>query len=228
MRWDIVPRNVASLVKGPKTTHHEWTPLDISQARQFLAACQESRLEALYVLALSTGLRRGELLGLRWEDIDLNAGTVSIKRSLQRTSTRGLVFEPPKTALSRRTIKIGANVKAALKVHRVRQLEARLAAGMRWRDTSTVFASGIGTSLDPRQLTIDFRRMLAKADLPLIRFHDLRHSSATLALSQGVHPKIVAEMLGHSRISLTLDVYSHSFPNLQAEAAEKMASVLAI
>jgi integrase len=226
-RWDLVPRNVASLVRGPKTQRHEWIPLDVDQARRFIATCHGGKLEALYILALSTGLRRGEALGLKWDDVDLDLGTISIKRSLQRTSTRGVVFEPPKTALSRRTIKIGANVKTALKTHRTRQLEARLAAGMRWQDTGSVFTTSIGTPLDPRALTIDFRRTLAKAGLPLIRFHDLRHSAATLALAQGIHPKVVAEMLGHSRISLTLDVYSHALPNLQSEAAEKMSSVLA-
>ena len=167
------------------------------------------------------------MLGLRWDDLDLATDTLAVRRSLQRTKAAGLIFEEPKTRQARRTVKLSRTLVAALRAHHKRQLETRMLAGSRWREHDLLFTTTIGTPLDPKTLGDDFARMLTKAELPHIRFHDLRHSAATLALTQGIHPKVVAEMLGHSKISLTLDVYSHALPNLQAEAAEKMASILA-
>ncbi len=226
VRWQMVPRNVAELVSGPRVQNREMQVLSPEQARAFLMACQGERLHALYLLALSTGLRRGELLALKWEDMDLDAGTLRVHRSLGRSSSQGIVIAEPKTTQGRRTVRLSSPIVAALRSHRRRQAERRLLEGSDWRDGNYLFTTGIGTPLDPRELGRDFRRMLAKAGLPSLRFHDLRHSAATIALSQGVHPKIVSEMLGHSRISLTLDVYSHSLPTLQAEAADKIAAAL--
>ena len=226
VRWQMVGRNVAEFVNGPKVRNAEMQVFSPEQARRFLAACQGERLHALYLLALSTGLRRGELLALQWNDLDLDAGTLSVRRSLGRSSAQGIVIAEPKTPQGRRTVRLSAPVVTELRVHRKRQLEQRLSAGPEWRDGGYLFTTSIGTTLDPRSLGQDFRHICEKADLRLIRFHDLRHSAATIALSQGVHPKIVSEMLGHSRISLTLDVYSHSLPTLQVEAADKIASAL--
>lgn len=228
MRWQMIARNVAELVDGPKVPHHEMHVLSPEQARTFLAACQAERLEALYLLALATGLRRGELLALKWEDIDLDAGRLSVRRALSRSCTQGILIAEPKTVQGRRTLRLSSPLAAALKAHRKRQLEQRLQTGPEWCEDGYVFTTSIGTTIDPRNLALDFRRMLAKAKLPVIRFHDLRHTAATIALSQDVHPKIVSEMLGHSRISLTLDVYSHSLPTLQVEAADKMATALGV
>ena len=156
------------------------------QARSFLVACCGERLEGLYWLALSTGLRRGELLALKWDDLDLDAGRLSVRRSLGRSSTQGIVIEEPKTRQGRRTVRISAPAVAVLRVHRKRQLEQRLQAGPQWRDTGCVFTTSIGTTIDPRNLELDFRQMLAKVPtLSAIRFHDLRHSAATIALRPG-------------------------------------------
>jgi integrase len=226
VRWQMVVRNVAELVSGPKVQNREMQVLSPEQARRFLAACAGEPLHTLYLLALSTGLRRGELLALKWDDIDLEEGRLSVRRSLGRSSTQGIVIAEPKTPQGRRSVRLSEPIVAALRAHRRRQLEQRLSAGPEWRESGYIFTTSIGTTLDPRNLGIDFKRMLTKAKLPLIRFHDLRRSAATIALSQDVHPKIVSEMLGHSRISLTLDVYSHSLPNLQTEAGDKMAAAL--
>lgn len=226
LRWQMVPRNVAQLVNSPRAQSKEMRVLSPEQARAFLTASHGEPLHAVYLLALSTGLRRGELLALKWDDIDLDKGMLSVRRSLGRSVTEGIVIAEPKTRQGRRSLHLSAQLVGALRVHRKNQLERRLQAGADWKDTGYVFTTGIGTSLDPRVIGIDFKRVLEKAELPSVRFHDLRHSAATIALSQGVHPKVVSEMLGHSRISLTLDVYSHSLPTLQAEAAERMALAL--
>jgi integrase len=225
VREDAVPRNVAALVDSPKVPHSEMKVLTPPQASALLQAAKAGRLEALYWIALTTGLRRGELLALKWEDIELERGTLSVKRSLGRANG-GIVIDAPKTAQGRRTVRLCEPAIARLRAHHKRQLEARLMNGPDWRDEGWVFTTGIGTTLDPRNLGIDFRHLLTKAELPRIRFHDLRHSAATIALSENIHPKVVSEMLGHSKISVTLDLYTHSLPNLQAEAAEKIGAAL--
>jgi len=226
MRWELLSRNVAALVRGPKIPSHEMTVWTEEQARTFLDCCDREPLGALYALALYTGLRRGELSGLRWSDVDLDAGLVTVRRSLQRTRTHGLVFEEPKTEKARRSIRLAPAVVSVLKAHRKRQAEARLAAGPLWHDGDLVFCTGIGTPLDPRGLGIDYDRMIEKSGLPRIRLHDLRHTFATIGLSKNIHPKVMSEMLGHSKIALTLDVYSHALPSLQADAADKIAEAL--
>lgn len=222
----VVSRNVASFVPGPKVRNAEMQVFNPEQARQFLATSQGEPLHALYLLALHTGLRRGELLALKWEDLDLDAGTLSVHRALGRSMTQGIVIAEPKTPQGRRTVRLAAPVVSVLRVHRKRQLEHRLMAGQEWHEQGYLSTTSRGAAIDPNALGRDFRRVCALAGLPAIRFHDLRHSAATIALSQGVHPKIVSEMLGHSRISLTLDVYSHSLPTLQVEAADKIAAAL--
>jgi len=226
MRWELLSRNVAALVRGPKIPRHEMTVWTEKQARHFLDCCDREPLGALYVLALFTGLRRGELSGLRWSDVDLDAGLVTVRRSLQRSRTRGLIFEEPKTEKARRSIRLAPAVVSALKAHRKRQAETRLAAGPLWQDGDLVFCTGIGTPLDPRNLGLDYDRMIEKSKLPRIRLHDLRHTFATIGLSKNIHPKVMSEMLGHSKIALTLDVYSHALPSLQADAADKIAEAL--
>jgi integrase len=227
VRWQMVARNVAYLVAGPRVRSREMRVLSPEHARTFLTASEGEPLHALYFLALSTGLRRGELLAVKWEDVDFEKATLSVRRSLGRSQTAGIVIDEPKTTHGRRTLHLSAPVISVLRLHRKAQLERRLLAGPKWHDAGYIFTTGVGTSLDPGVIGDDFARILAKAQLEPIRFHDLRHSAATIALSQGVHPKIVSEMLGHSRISLTLDVYSHSLPTLQAEAADKIAAALA-
>lgn len=226
LRWSMVGRNVAELVSGPRVVNAEMKVLSPEQARQFLVACRGDSLEALYWLALSTGLRRGELLALKWQDVDFERGILSVRRALGRSTSEGIVIAEPKTPQGRRTVRLSAPVIAVLRAHRKAQLERRLQAGPEWKDTDFLFTTGIGTTIDPSTLGKMFKSILEKAKLPAVRVHDMRHSAATIALSQGVHPKIVSEMLGHSKISLTLDVYSHSLPTLQVEAADRIASAL--
>jgi integrase len=223
--WDLVARNAAALAAAPPMTRSNIHPLDDEQARRFVAAARGARLEALFVLAINTGLRRGELLGVRWSDVDLDRGTLRVAQQLQRIRHR-LVFLEPKSKKSHRTLTLPASVVSALRAHRARQLEERLRAGKDWQDSGLVFTSHCGTPFDPRNLTRDFLPILKTAELPRIRFHDLRHTAATLLLMKGVQPLTVSEMLGHSSIVISLTLYGHVLPSMKREAADVMQSLL--
>jgi integrase len=191
------------------------------------------RLEALYSVALSLGLREGEALGLRWIDVDMDGRQLSIRQTLQRIggkrfcSAGTLQFVEPKTERSRRTLRMPEAVVKALRTHRARQLEERLAAGSGWIENGLVFLSTVGTPLEPRSAVLDFKRILAKAALPSnIRFHDLRHSAASLLLAQGVQLRAIMELLGHSTIALTANTYSHIMPSMIQDMADKMDLIL--
>jgi integrase len=225
VRVDQLARNVAALAKPPTMTHAEIHPLDDEQARRFLAAAREERLEALFMLAINTGMRRGELLGVRWTDIDLDQGTLRVAQQLQRIGKQ-LLFTKPKSKKSRRTITLSSSVVAALRAHRARQLEERLRAGKDWQDSGLVFVARGGTPIDPGNLDRDFKPLLTAAEVPDIRFHDLRHTAATLLLMKGVQPLTVSELLGHASITITLSLYGHVLPSMKREAAEVMQSLL--
>jgi integrase len=226
-KWNLVARNAAELVEPPRVERFRIKPLSPEQARALLEAVKGHRLQALYAVALASGLRVGEILGLRWQEVDLEHGQMAVAQALQRQKGRGLVLTQTKTDRSRRTIALPAPLITALKAHRVRQLEERLATGPRWQDAGLVFTSNVGTGLEPRNLHRSFKIMLHKAGLPdSIRFHDLRHSAASLMLAQGVPLRVVMEILGHSSISLTANTYAHVMPSLLQDAAEKMAGVL--
>lgn len=226
VRWNLIARNPCDGVTPPRPERPELRVLSQAEATAFLDATRAHPMHALYVLAVTTGMRQGELLGLRWEDLDLDAGRLAVRRSLQRRGKAGYSFSEPKTSRSRRTVLLGRRAVAALRDHRRRQLEARLAAGAGWEDQGLVFANATSGPLDPSWQTATFKAALAKAGLPAVRFHDLRHTAATLLLSRGVHPKVVSEMLGHATITLTLDTYSHLVPVLHAQAAEAMDAAL--
>lgn len=197
-----------------------------AEARSLLHAAEGDRLEALLVLALATGVRQGELLRLSWRDVDLDAGTISIRASLVPTA-RGLELLEPKTARSRRRIEIEPRVVAALRRHRAVQEMERCVAADGYQDRGLAFCSTVGTPLDRQHVTVRwFRPLLRSAGLPLVRWHDLRHSYASIALAQGVHPKVVQEALGHSTIAVTMDLYSHSVPSLGREASRTMGAAL--
>ena len=222
-RWGLVARNVADLVTPPRAERHEMQTLSPEQARAFLEAAQGDRFAALYTLALSTGMRQGELLALRWGDVALEAGTIQVCGSLEQGT---LVIAETKTGGSRRQVTLTRAAGEALRRHRIAQTEERLRAAY-WDDRGFVFCTEAGTPVDVRNLVRrSFTPLLVRAGLPRIRFHDLRHTAATLLLGQGTHPKIVADLLGHSRISTTLDLYSHVTPTMQKEAAETMDSLL--
>ncbi|MEE8507034.1 MAG: site-specific integrase [Kiloniellales bacterium] len=171
------------------------------------------------------GLRKGEVLGLKWTDVDLDKRTLTVRASLQRIGG-ALVLVEPKSRQSRRTVALPQTVIDAVRLHRARQLQERLLAGSRWQDHGLVFSTTIGTPMDTRNLTRHFRKALRNAGLPLQRFHDLRHSCASLLLAQGVHPRVVMEILGHSQISLTMNTYSHVIDKLQHDAAAQIDAVL--
>lgn len=211
MKWDLIFRNPASLVTAPTPDKKPPKTLSKSQAKTFLESVKEHRWYPIYVLAITTGMRQGEILGLRWEDVDLESGKLSVNRTVQ--NLRGQIIEgTPKTAGSRRTIALPGYTLDTLREHN----------RARGEKEGLLFSTSSGRAVSPRNVLRHFHRALEKAELPKIRFHDMRHTAATLLLQENVHPKIVQEMLGHSTISLTPDTYSHILPNIQQEAAEKM------
>jgi integrase len=226
-RLGLVQRNVATLVKAPRPARHDMHTLTPEEARRLLAVAADDRLEALYVLALTTGMRRGELLALHWADVDLEDGYVQVRYTLQHLKDGAYTFASPKTERSRRKVVLTSAAAAALRRRRTTQGEERAAAGLAWRDEDLVFTNVLGGPLRANHvLQRQFTPLLKRARLPLIRFHDLRHTAATLLLRQGIHPKIVAEMLGHSTISMTLDIYSHVIPDMQRGAAAALDRLL--
>jgi len=227
LKWELVGRNVSALVDGPRVEHKEVTVMSPDDAKTFLAATAGDRLEALYTVALAVGLRKGEALGLRWSDIDFDGATLSVRNALQRIDGELRLVEP-KSRSSRRTIALPDFAVASLRTHKARQNEERLRLGKSWQnELELVFTSTVGTPLDERAVTRHFKAMLVAAGLPESRFHDLRHSCASLLLAQGVQPRVVMETLGHSRISMTMDTYSHVLPTLQRTAATEMEQLLA-
>jgi integrase len=227
VRFNLIALNPAARVDPPKVRQEEITPFDAEQARTFLAAARGDVFEALYVLSLTCGLRMGEALGLRWSDIDLEAETLRIHRQLQRVREGGgLVFSEPKNA-SRRTIDLPQRALGALRSHRKRQIEQQLGAGAKWQDNDLVFTTTIGTAVDAQNVVNrHFKPLLKRAGLPDIRWHDLRHTCATLLLSRGTHPTFVQKLLGHASVQLTLDRYSHWMPSMGRNTADGIDEAL--
>lgn len=218
----LLARNVCDLVDAPKIVKSEMKTLDREQAQRLLDAAKGHKLELLLMLAITTGMRQGELLGLRWSDIDMERGTLSVRRTIKRVGKYGILEMEPKTAKARRQILLPAFILAMLRKHETKQNEMREAAGDNWQNKGTVFCSDTGGYLEGQRLHKPFKKLLEKAGLPDMRFHDLRHSSATLLLAMNVHPKIVQELLGHSNITTTLNTYSHVLPSMHQEATQKM------
>ena len=219
VKWGLVARNVANAVDPPKPQRKEMSTLDSEGVARFVRAAQKSPYLALFTLAIYTGLRRSELVGLRWQDVDLAGGALSVTQTLQRVHGQGLLMLQPKTARSRRRVALSPEVVALLRAHRARQAELRLAVGPVWQEGGWVFTRPDGRPLDPDEVTHAFARTIKAAGIMGVRLHDLRHTHASLMLAQGVHPKIVSERLGHASITITLDTYSHVLPGLQEAAA---------
>jgi len=226
VRWGLVGRNATEGVDRPRVERREATTLTVDQVKRLLAAVAGTRWEALYHLAVYVGLRQGELLGLRWSDIDGNVGRISVARQVQRVAGQGLVFCEPKSRMSRRAVSIGPATLGLLREHRVRIDELRLLAGARWQEQDLLFPSVVGTPMNARNLLRQFHSVLARAGLPAVRFHDLRHTSATLLLNEGVHPKLVQARLGHSQIGLTMDTYSHVLPAVDGAVATVIERII--
>jgi integrase len=206
----LIPRNPCEAVDPPQVLREEIRPLARDQVRALLGAAAGDRLEALYVVAVHCGLRQGELLGLKWEDVDLEARTLPVRRTLSKGE-----FAAPKTAKGRRSVSLTPTAVEALKRHSERQAKEMVKAGTLYRDRGLVFASLVGTPLSRHNLTRSFKALLGRAGLPrAVRFHDLRHTCATLLLGKGFNGKFVQELLGHAAIAVTLDTYSHVLPGM--------------
>jgi integrase len=200
-----------------------WNP---SELVRFLNGTNEDRLSAMWRVSATTGVRRGELLGLRCRDVAFEAGAMRIAQQRVRAADGGYGWGAPKTEKGKRTVALDAATVLTLKAHRVAQARERLAWGPAYEDGDLVFCRENGTPLDPDFVTSTFEGHVRRLGLPRIRLHDLRHTHATMALAAGVHPRVVQERLGHASISVTLDTYSHSVPGLQEEAAGRIAALL--
>jgi integrase len=222
VRWGMVARNVTEMVDAPRRTFPDITTWNAEQVGQFFEVSDQGDLGALWRLALLTGMRRGELLGLKWEDIDLDRGSLAVRRTLSRGKGGTWEIGQPKTATGRRSIALPQSCVTALRKHRVAQNTERLRLGELWEDNDFVFTNRTGGPLHVNSMMLQFRKLTEAAGLPKIRFHDLRHTSATLLLAKGVHPKIVQERLGHADISMTLNRYSHVTPDMQRLAADTL------
>lgn len=232
VRWHAIVRNPADAADPPRSTGkpemRTWTAQELSR---FLTGIAEDRLAGAWWLLATTGMRRGEVLGLRWHDVDLDAGRLSISRTLittdvQRTGEPGMAWGTPKTGKGRRQVALDPSTVSALRTHRKRQLQERLAVGAVYEDGDLVCCLEDGRPLHPKTFSYYFGRHVRRLGLPRIRLHDLRHTHATLALRAGVHPRVVQERLGHANVSITLDTYSHVDLDMQAIAAAQVAALV--
>lgn len=222
----LVVRNAADAATPPRVTRSEprtWTAVEL---RAFLASVEDDRLYAAWLLLSSTGARRGEVLALRWQDLDLDAARVSVTRSLVSVRNK-LTFSEPKTRRGWRSVALDSGTIAELRAHRARQAQERLALGLgsQARD-ALVFTDPLGGPIKPDSFSQFFERRVKHLELPRIRLHDVRHTHATLALEAGIHPKVVSERLGHASTAFTLDTYSHAVPAMEEQAAELIATLV--
>jgi integrase len=227
VKWQLVSRNVAEAVTAPRSRKREMLTLDCEQTRRLLSTAKGDRLEALYVLAATAGLRQGELLGLRWTDINLETGTLTVKRSL-RYEKDGPYYTEGKRDRSRRRVELGPSTVTTIKAHRKRQNEERLAYEGLWEDHDLIFPDEHGRPMRARNLNRYFQKLLQHANLEEVglTFNGLRHTCATLMLLRDVPVKVVSERLGHADVALTLRVYSHVLPGMQKNAADGLDEML--
>ena len=228
MRWGQLSRNPLDAADPPRAKGngsgemHTWTK---DQLRGFLNAVADDRLWPLWYLVALTGMRRGEAIGLRWRDVDLEAGRLSVRRPLIPIN-REVVVSEPKTAKGRRVVALDPGTIEVLKGQAARQLDEQSQWDEGWVETGLVFTAENGAALDPESISRYFRQAVKKTMLPTIRLHDLRHTHATLALQAGIHPKVVSERLGDATVSITFDTYSHAVPAMQEEAAALIAGLV--
>ena len=227
VRWSYLPRNVAQFSDPPKQTSsgkamRTWSP---DELRSFLEFVSDDPLYAAWVLSANTGMRRGEVLGVRWQDIDFDRTRLSIRQTIISIDYQVEIGEP-KTARGRRSVALDSGTVTALRAHRVKQNQVKLMLGEAWQDNDLVFFRDDGSPVHPDRFTQMFDKHVRDSGLPRIRLHDLRHTHAGLALAAGIHPKVVSERLGHSTVAFTMDVYSHAIPSMEAEAAETIANLV--
>jgi integrase len=225
VREELLTRNVASAVRLHTPRSSKFTPFTASEARKYLAAAARHRHNALFELALRTGMRRGELLGLQWSDLDLHTGHLYVRRTLARVNGT-LAFQPTKTTYSQRRILLPAACIKTLKRYRARQSRDRREAGAAWRDLDLVFANTTGGPLDPANVHRIHSNICQLAGVRHVRFHDLRHTCATLLLEEGVELVTIKELLGHAQLHVTADIYAHVRPRLKRNAIEAMGHAL--
>jgi integrase len=226
VRWKLLGQNAASLVASADGDPGEVVPLSPEQSHLLLSGLEGELLGDLCALALSLGLRSGELRGLRWQDVDLEAGYLHVRQTIQRAERKLQAF-PPKTERSRRTLPLPPLARRALLAQKERQSRQRQDAGARWQDWDLVFSTSVGTPIDPANLARDLNRALIKLGLPCFGIHRLRHTCAAYLVSSGVDQRIVMEVLGHQDIALTADLYGHVLPAASAAAMTRLESVLA-
>lgn len=228
LQMGLINRNVSEMLKPPRRANREMMPLSVLEVRQFLNVVADDRFYALYVLALSTGMREGELLGLRWQDVDLARRTLQIRMNVAETDNKRFILAETKTAYSRRTVALTQAAVDALAAHWQKQQADKAGMGDLWTELGLVFPNGYGTIMIPHNITKrSFKKYLVKAGLSReVRFHDLRHTAATLLLASGVNVKVVSEMLGHSSVSITLSIYAHVLPHMQQSAVSAMDQLL--
>jgi integrase len=226
VKWRLIPYNPCDAVEPPRKARPVMQTWNAASVRTILTGSDAHPLGALFRLALMTGMRKGELLALRWQEIDLERGTLAVRRSLTRDRDDRWIIGEPKTAAGRRAIALPASCVAALKRHQRRQTERMMKHRDVWHADGLVFDRGDGALLHPNVADQQFQREANRLTLPRIRFHDMRHTAATLMLAEGVHPKIVCERLGHSSIAMTLDRYSHVSIDMQRDAADRLDAAL--
>lgn len=223
VRLQILPRNPCDSVERPRPRDPEMLALDEEQVGKLLEVARDTALYLPILLAVTTGMRRGEILGARWRDLDFDAGTLAVRQSLERTKKGEPVsFKAPKTEKSRRVVALLPRVARILRRHKGEQAQQRLLVGPAYQDHDLICAREDGSPVRPDTISVTFPRLVKKAGLPPIRFHDLRHTHATMMLRQGEHPKVVSERLGHSSIAITIDKYSHVLKGMQGEAAARL------
>jgi integrase len=226
VRWGLLTRNVTEMVEPPSRARSQYTVWTGEQVRTFLAAADRDEYAALWRLAVYTGMRRGEMLGLQWADVDFERAVLSVKRTYSRGTDDKFELGQTKTASGRRQITLPSNLVGTLRAHRIKQLEDRLQMGEDYQDKGFVFANAIGEPVHPNTLAGHFSALIAAVELPRIRIHDLRHGHATLLMEDGVHPKVVSERLGHSNIKMTIDLYSHVTPTMQRQVSDRLEKLI--
>ncbi|WP_028802733.1 tyrosine-type recombinase/integrase [Streptomyces sp. 142MFCol3.1] len=223
-REELIARNVAKLVEAPRTDDRELKPWTLDETLDFLAASRRDPLYAAFVLAIAMGLRRGEIIGLRWLDLDLDNRVLYVRQQTQRRS--GVLYDDDPKSRRRRVVPLPALCIAPLRWHRMRQSVARAKAGEQWHESGYVFTTGTGRQVEPRNVYRSFTRIADSAGIRVVRLHDARHGTATLLTAAGVAPRVVMEILGHSQISITMDVYTHVVQDTQREAMSHMDRLL--
>ena len=226
VKWQNVVRNVAQAVDPPRVNRKEMKALTGSEVHRLLEACIDKPWYPIFHTLTWTGLRRSELLGLRWRDVDLLMATIRVVQTLQQLNTGEFIFQDPKTSKGRRSIALSPASCLVLSAHREKQERDAEALGAPLTDETLVFSHPDGSPRVPSTLTLAFRRLSRRVGLQGVRLHDLRHTMASLYLEQGVNPKTVAERLGHASVTITLDLYSHCLPGVQEAAAEQFDSAM--